>query len=147
MHLINRGSDGVAGEFYSLSVVEYEPSTIPFFRRLVACCRIFFDIGAYHGLFALMAAIEHPETTAYALEPVREPFAALKANLGANRLENVHPICAAVTDFDGEITLFVPPVWQNTSASTRKGFRANCREFLVEAVTLDTLVARHAVEK
>lgn len=147
MILLNNGLDHVANNVYWSGIEGYEPSTMKLFRQLTVDSSVIFDIGAYHGLFAILASLDNPASRIFAFEPVPYLFERLQSNVHANNLENVYLFSDAVSNTDGTTTLYVPPFNQNTSASIQEGFRENCVSVEVEMVALDTFVNKHQIDK
>lgn len=83
----------------------YEPASIRLWQTLAAGSRVVFDIGAYTGIYTLMAARAAHEARIVAVEPVPANLARLKKNLEANGCGNVLTVHAAILDRPGEVTL------------------------------------------
>jgi FkbM family methyltransferase len=118
----------------------FEPETTRIFYNLAKKSNIVFDVGANIGYYSLLAAISNKEARVFAFEPVARIYEYLNHNIELNRLSNVITSCSAVTNFDGEITLYIPAGDIPSSASTLEGFREAEEELKVPAITLDTFV-------
>lgn len=83
----------------------YEPASLRLWQTLSTTSRVVFDIGAYTGIYTLMAARAAPEAHIVAVEPVPANLARLKKNLEANGCGNALAVHAAILDRPGEVTL------------------------------------------
>ena len=98
---------------------------------------IVFDVGANIGYYSLLAAISNKEAKVFAFEPVPRIYEYLNHNIELNRLSNVITSCSAVTNFDDEITLYIPAGNIPTATAILEGFREAEEELKVPAITLD----------
>lgn len=137
------GKDRIATRLYWNGIEGYEPETFRVFRRLLDGTKVFLDIGANTGIFALYAAVDDPTRQVYAFEPLPEVAECLRRTVVLNRLSNLWVEPAAVGDRDGEVTLYVPELTDTFPAdtSTRPGFREHTRPIVVPAIRLDSFVA------
>lgn len=62
----------------------YQPASLRLWQALATQGQVIFDIGAYTGIYTLMAARANPEARIVAVEPVSANLARLKKNLDAN---------------------------------------------------------------
>jgi FkbM family methyltransferase len=96
----------------------FEPGSVEAVARLARTVDGFWDVGAYGGLYTLIAAAARPGIDAVAFEPVPDNLAWLRSNLALNGLASVAAVGAAVTDRDdGEVDLWVPPTPWTSEAS------------------------------
>jgi len=148
MRLTSDGRDNLAALLYWGGWRSFEPETLEVYLALLSEARVVFDVGAYVGIFAMAAALGHPERDVHAFEPVPESFARLQENLRANRLAHVHAVRACVGEKDGEATLHVPDgVWLPSHSSTHAGFREHTRPVPVAALTLDHYARERGLER
>ncbi|MCC7431374.1 FkbM family methyltransferase [bacterium] len=143
-------NDKIASLFYWKGFDGFETDTLKLFMKLCKFSQnTIFDIGANTGIYSLIASLDNPEKQVYAFEPVPQIFTYFKENQKLNNLKNLQIFQTAITNHNGEITLYVPAEKSvlPTSASTLKGFRENCEAVSVEAITLDAFVQRHKIEK
>ena len=140
MILDGKVGDAIARLAFWRSFRGFEPETARIFYRLAKKSNIVFDIGANIGYYTLLAAISNKEAQVFAFEPVPRIYECLNHNIELNMLSNVITSSMAVTNFDGEITLYIPAGDVPSSASTLKGFREAEEELKVPAITLDTFV-------
>ncbi|CAO3432573.1 FkbM family methyltransferase [Azospirillum endophyticum] len=83
----------------------YEPASLRLWQTLASTARVVFDIGAYTGIYALMAARAAPEARIVAVEPVEANLVRLKRNFEANGCDHALAVHAAVLDRPGGVTL------------------------------------------
>ena len=143
------GTDKIATRLYWDGIDGYEPDTFRVFVRLLVGSRVFLDIGANTGIFALYAAMNDPMRRVHAFEPLPEVAECLRRTAAINGLNNLWVESAAVGDHNGEATLYVPERADSsfpTDASTRPGFRDHTRTIVTPAVTLDSFVADRRLE-
>lgn len=76
------------------------------FEKLLPRCKVFLDVGANTGYYALLAAVRNPHIHAYAFEPATAPHHYLVQNIGINHLKNVTAYKLALSDKEGEIEFF-----------------------------------------
>jgi FkbM family methyltransferase len=65
----------------------------------------FLDIGANVGVYSLLAASKIKSGSIYSFEALPKNFTRLKENLELNQLQQVTPLCLAISDSTGNITL------------------------------------------
>lgn len=141
------GSDHIARLLYWRGIDGYESDTIQLFIKLLKYTDTVFDIGANTGIYGLIAAIDNPDRNVHAFEPVPQIFDYLKKNVEINELRNLHIYPNAITNYDGAITLYIPPSTIPTSASTLEGFRSASRVIAVRALTLDFFVDMNSISR
>ena len=128
-------------ELYWRGVASFEPGSAEVVARLAATVDGFWDVGAYSGLYTLIAAAARPGLSVAAFEPLPENFAWLRANLELNGLRAVEAVAAAVTETDGgTIDLWVPTEPWTSEATVTPGPRAgadSCRPLSVPSVSID----------
>lgn len=143
------GNDCIASTLYWRGIDGFESDTIKLYIRLLMYVDTVFDIGANTGIYALIAAIDNPYRKVYAFEPVPRIFDYLKKNVEINKLHNLYIDSSAVTNYDGEITLYIPSNSGiiTTEASTLQGFREASEVISVRALTIDSFVAMNDISK
>jgi FkbM family methyltransferase len=131
--------DSVAHDLYWTGFGSYEPETISIFKELLEIPpRVFLDVGAFTGLFALTAAALCPETQVHAFEPSPATFRRLEANGRLNRLPNVHLHHLAVAEMSGDITMYtVPDRDFGITNSLVEGLNGATEPVVVRATSLD----------
>ncbi|MFQ5935778.1 MAG: FkbM family methyltransferase [Acidiferrobacterales bacterium] len=134
----------------------YEPDTIRLFYALAKRAKGVLDIGAYFGLYALVAAKANPQASIHAFEPLPQNLVLLRHFLELNRCEHVlvHPV--AVAREVGEAILYIPKERRSAlpaTGSLKNRFRAgerfeglNAQTAQVRTAPLDTLVKDAGIE-
>lgn len=142
------GDDPIASSLYWTGIESFEFETVKLYLHLLENAQVVFDIGANTGLFTLLAAAGSKDRHVHAFEPVPKIFEYLKRNVETNNLRNVKPVCKAITNYDGEIELYIPSsVVFPTASSTLKGFRKAAETITVPALKADTYVAGNRIPK
>ncbi len=102
----------------------YEPHTIRLFQALAKRAFGVLDIGAYFGLYALIAAKANPKAIVHAFEPVSQNLELLRHFLELNDCTHVfvHPF--AIARESGDTTLYIPG--ERKSALPPTGSLKNC---------------------
>lgn len=140
------GTDSLASSLYWNGLQAFEPETVDLYMRLLRQASIVLDVGAYTGLYTLLAAVECRDRTVHAFEAVPQTFEALMRNIEANSLDNVNPVWGAVANLDGETQLHIPhSTTLPFSASTKPGFRKARESVAVPALKIDTYVEANGV--
>ncbi|MFH1379830.1 MAG: FkbM family methyltransferase [bacterium] len=147
VYMQNNGDDYIASVIFWRGIQAFEPETIACFIKLLESARTVLDIGANTGLYALIAGIENKERKVYAFEPVPAIFDYLKKNGAANNAHNVLLYQQALTNYNGEITIYIPEGNIPTEASTRKDFRKSVQEIRVKALRVDDFVNTENIPK
>jgi FkbM family methyltransferase len=121
----------------------WEPELTAFLRRRLRPGDTFIDVGANIGyLSTLGSSLVGPNGAVVAIEPAPAARAALQENVAMNGLTNIRLVAAAVSDRDGELPLFVGPIYDSgitTTVARRFGLREQGR---VRAAPLGSLVTR-----
>lgn len=126
----------------------FEPGSAEVVARLARGSRCFWDVGAYGGLYTLIATAARPGLPAVAFEPLPENFEWLRSNLRANGLATVEAVQAAVHGGGSERSeLWVPhDPWPSHSTLRPKpnADPARGRRLEVPAVSIDGFRARRS---
>lgn len=101
------------------------------------------DLGAHVGIFAALVAPLAERVIAY--EPVPENFCRLERNVASSR--NVEAIRAGVDARDGVLTLFGPRTPRGSARFSKHEVARGAPRIEVPCVSLDTLFARHDVDR
>lgn len=147
LYLQANGSDTIASRLYWKGINGFEGDTLQLFIKLLRFADTVLDIGANVGIYALIAATDDPSRKVYAFEPVPRTVKCLKRNIELNKANNLQVDCSAITNYDGEITLYLPPSGIPRAASTAKGFKESNEEISVRALTIDSFVAMNNISK
>ena len=106
------------------------------------------DVGANIGVTAVIAGLLASSGSVLALEPVKDTFEYLAANIARSKLTNVKCLNAAASSTEGHVQVVTRP---GHSSASFVGYEevleryAGYDEERVEAVTLDRLVERDGV--
>lgn len=141
--LWSRGDDWVSNQVFWRGWDGYEPETATLFFRLAGRARVTFDVGAYVGFFALLAAHANPEGWVYAFEPLPSVYKRLLRNVELNRLTNVQCLAIAVGETDGTAEFWHIDAETPCSSSLSFEFMrttANVVSSIVPVITLDRFV-------
>nr|WP_294513890.1 FkbM family methyltransferase [uncultured Rhodopila sp.] len=103
------------------------------------------DVGANTGFYALIASRAAPRARVLAFEPFPLAFETLSRNIAANAGVRIRAVPMAVSDRNGEATLYVPTQEHGlveTSSSLEEGFRSDYGSTqAVPITTLDTYLS------
>lgn len=83
----------------------------PVERAILSGClkeeSVFVDVGANIGLYSLFVAGLTPSVRVLAIEPQPDLFARLTYNVAQNETGRIKALCCALSDKEGEMTLFI----------------------------------------
>jgi FkbM family methyltransferase len=150
LRLWSRGDDWISNQLFWRGLEGYEPETIPVFLRLATNARLTVDVGAYVGLYALLAALSNREGRVYAFEPHPGIHERLVRNVRLNDLANVECLRSAVGLRDSEATLYHVAAGLPSSSSLSLGFmedKPDLRGSAVTVVALDRFLRDRNVER
>ena len=139
------GRDTIASRMYWRGLNGHEPETIRLFLHLLSNAKVIFDVGASTGIFTLIAGTINPKIEIHAFEPEPEIFDSMVRNIAANGLTNVEAVRACVTDYDGEIDLYLnqsPALPFQSSIRENYRDRETPRSVRAQAITLDSYAAK-----
>lgn len=135
----------------------HEPQTIRLFQLLAERALGVLDIGAYFGLYALIAAKSNPDAVVHAFEPVPENLQLLRHFLELNRTHQVTVHSVAIARKCGDAILYIPA--RRRSALPPTGSLKNrflpgeifanreAHMLKVRAAPLDTLIEDAGIER
>lgn len=86
----------------------WEKTTQTFFAEIAENARCVVDVGAYLGVYTIMAATTNPDCQVIAFEPNPVTFAKLQKNVALNGMDNVHIRNSANGNSSGSLSLQVP---------------------------------------
>ncbi|MBK9761421.1 MAG: FkbM family methyltransferase [Flavobacteriales bacterium] len=140
----------IENELFWRGIQGWEKVSLELWTRLCRRSDTIFDVGANTGVYALLAQALRPEATIIAVEPVERVFLKLEENIGLNG-KGVIAIRAAVTDQEGEVTLYDTPAREHVlSVSLNKEFMRNdplLQATTVPARTIAGIAAEHRLER
>ena len=145
VYLQSDGNDYIVSQLYWRGIDAFEVHSIKFFIDLLNNVDTFFDIGANIGIYSLIAANDRHRRRVYAFEPVPRVLDCLLRNVKLNKLHNIHINACAITNYQGEIPLYIPNSAIPTDASTLKGFRKASEIISVQAMTIDSFISKNDI--
>lgn len=86
----------------------HEPNTLRTFYALARHARMVFDVGAFFGLYGMVAAKANELAEIHCFEPFPDNVQLMDHLLDLNALVNVNSHQVAVSDSSGDATFFVP---------------------------------------
>ena len=149
-------SSKILRRFAWKGIYGYEPDTIRLFHALAKRARGVLDIGAYFGLYALIAAKANAAASVHAFEPLPQNLELLKHFLDLNGCTRVAVHAFALARQTGQATLYIPrerisalPATGSLKDRFRPGERfaeLNAQKTIVRTVSLDEWVEENAPE-
>jgi FkbM family methyltransferase len=116
----------------------YEPDSLALWASLIKPGMVVLDVGAYTGLYAIIAALRG--AMAIAIEPMPANHWRIGVNAKLNKVK-VDAIAAAASDRDGRATLhYNPKVSLTTGASLQRQERLHRDQIEVKCLTIDSLM-------
>jgi FkbM family methyltransferase len=101
--------DGLARHIVWTDMRDWEPTTQPVLYSLARQARVFVDVGAYSGIYTILACLAAPDLRAVAIEPNPERLLQLDSNIALNGLQDrVTVIGEALSDRPGTACLAIP---------------------------------------
>lgn len=79
----------------------YEKVSMQHWIKICKISEVIFDIGAYHGIYALVAASIHENNKVFAFEPVEDSYKKMVRNVKLNNF-SIHTFNCAISGKDGE---------------------------------------------
>jgi FkbM family methyltransferase len=110
------------------------------------------DIGANHGVAAIIMAKQNPKSTIYAFEPDSRVFSKFIENIRINNITNIVAECLAVSDSsDKTLELMMHPAYSggNTTCSHSDSFKSrfgNTEIIHVKCISLDDIIMKHNIK-
>lgn len=111
---------------------DYEQYSSQLILNYLTINSIFVDVGAHYGYYSILVSRENSQIKTIAFEPLKNNFAVLKKNIKLNRLTNINPINAAISDRSGKHTFLI------TEASDSSGFTGHPAHKVLKRVTVKT---------
>ena len=103
---------------------------------------IILDIGAQIGVFSVFAAKHNHRGIIYAIEPFVENFKLLEENLRLNKINNVIPLCKAVSGENKIKKLYI----SNDNTGTHSFFSEKNERFIdVQTVSLKSIIENYNI--
>lgn len=149
--MFSANDDLVAMTFFWYGPDAYEPTSMRLWRERATSSRTILDIGAFSGVYALVAAYTNPGCAVHAMEAARRTYGRLLANMQINRLtQRVHCTNLAVSNDRGHET-FMRFRGENIlgigdSFLAKDNVAAQASEERVETIGLDTFCREREIE-
>lgn len=105
----------IENELFWKGIKGFERISFELWIKLCPKSTTILDIGANTGVYALIAKTVNPDSTIIAVEPLQRICAKLEENIALNG-GGIIPLRAAVTDRDGEVTLYDLPEREHVNA-------------------------------
>lgn len=148
--MFSNNDDPVAQVYFWYGPDPFESLSLRIWRELARTSANVFDVGAFTGVYTLVATRANPEARVHCFEPIGGSLSRLLVNLAVNPgTDGVRAFKAAVGDTDGsaEMNLFNDPqALLSGSSLLPKGNREVVAREHVETLRLDTFVRDHALE-
>lgn len=129
------GHDGLARHLVWTDMRDWETTTQPLLFELAREAKIFVDVGAYSGIYVILACIANAELHAVAFEPNRVKLRQLRSNVALNGLtDRVTIIGKALSSEAGRAWLTIP---SDDSQASLTGSRPGGRRVEVPVTTGD----------
>ena len=113
--------DAAAGDVLARSFIwtefrDWESTTVPLFCEFARRSTGFLDVGAFTGVYSLLACAVNPSIRVVTVEPNPSVLPSLRRNIDVNRFgERCTPIACALSDAPGTAVLTIP---LDTTAAT-----------------------------
>lgn len=122
----------------------WEETTHPVFYQLARDARGFVDVGAFAGIYTLLACRANPKLAAVAVEPNPTAARMLRRNIQINRIEDRVTVSSnALSDTPGRAYLAIP---SDTTAASLLTPRTAYRTVEVDVTTGDALIGTRPVD-
>ena len=147
--MLSNNDDRVAQCYFFYGHDAFETLSLRVWRRLAEGAGHVFDVGAFSGVYSLVAARANRGAKVYSFEPMERTFWRLVDNVRANRLSRrVEAFDLAASDEDGRADLNVfrgPRVLRSGSSLVAKEGQTVAQTQPVETARLDTFVGRQGI--
>lgn len=111
--------DGLARHIVWTDMRDWEATTQPVLFELAKNAEVFVDVGAYSGIYTVLACVANPGIRVVAFEPNPAKLPQLRSNIAANELQDrVTVIEAALSTGCGTAKLSIPPDDSTASLAT-----------------------------
>lgn len=144
--MLSYNDDFVAKTYFFYGANSYEGLSVYLFSQLAKEAGTVFDVGAYTGLFSLVASCSNAKSKIYAYEPVAAIADRISDNVKLNGVQNISVCAKAVSDSERKQILNMYGYSGSTTGSSI-AIKKNKNIFQsveVDVVTLDSELDRHA---
>ncbi|MDN3358953.1 FkbM family methyltransferase [Actinomadura sp. DC4] len=130
--------DGLARHIVWTDMRDWEATTQPVLFDLARQAEVFVDVGAYSGIYTVLACVANPRLRAVAVEPNPSKLPQLRSNVTANGItDRVTIIGKALSARAGTARLAIPG---DDSTASLRGRRAGDRAVDVDVTTGDVVL-------
>ena len=126
---------------------DYEPQLALLLKTHLSAGSVFMDLGANEGYFSVIASLLVFCGQVFAIEPQPRCHSIISMNLHLNGCENVIILPVAVSDFDGQLKLYLHPATNTGATSIMKISRLPVRSIKVNCLTLQSLMDTHGINQ
>lgn len=127
----------------------WEKISMDLWLKLCRDSQVILDVGANTGVYALAAKAVNPQAQVHAFEPVCRIFDKLRLNCRMNNFDiQIYP--EALSDFDGEATIYDPPTEHVYSVTVNKNLSAPGTPVIptkIRTMRLDTLIRARSLKR
>ena len=147
-----KGQDPVSRDFDWFGWGAFEKPFPDLFASCSRNCRVMLDVGAFSGLYSMIATTCSPDAVAYAFEPYPVARALLEANLTLNRQrlgDRITIVPLAAGEAPGTAQLFVPStttkLLESASSLNSQLYSDSIDQMEIQVVTLDDFLAERKI--
>jgi FkbM family methyltransferase len=141
--MVNRNDDTVVKELYWTDFAGWEPTSLRLWASLAArASGVVLDVGAYTGIYSVVAAKVNPRIKVMAVEIQRDCVDRIVENARANQLSNVEPHLLAAASAPRTVRFFFrrePEILTSVASLADSDYANDSAE--VAAVRLDDFLA------
>jgi FkbM family methyltransferase len=125
----------------------YEKKYVLTWERFVSEDAVVFDIGANIGYYSIIAAKQATTGVIYSFEPYSDSFSLLQRNIAFNKLSNIIPVQAAISNENGEKKLFITGSDNTGMTGLTKAENFSGRIETVQAISLDEWIKKTRLKR
>ena len=142
--MINNNDDSVVSSIIWLD--GFEDTSVAIWSVLSRNAQVIYDIGAYTGLYSLVAGANHASAEIAAFEPLSDNYTRLVKNVGLNKF-SIHTFNMALSDTTGRssINIFSDQGFLTSGGSLLEKWQQVKRSEDVELNTIDNLVSEFVI--
>jgi len=123
-----------------LWIGDYRLTSFLIWSKLAKHAKRIFDIGAYTGIFSLVAALSNLNSQIYCFEPLTRNYARIIENIFLNHVTNIHVYCQCVTHSDEDQHFYI---YEDSSDlplinSTRNHSQTMINSSKIKSISLNT---------
>ncbi|MBD2452894.1 FkbM family methyltransferase [Nostoc sp. FACHB-87] len=136
--------------FFNFELWGWDVRELRFLNRFISPGMVFLDIGAYHGIYSIIAGRKVSTTgKVYTFEPTPSHYRRINHHLWLNKIENVVVEQLALSDSDGTTEFHIPVNGVMTVGSLKPSLfsRGKLKAITVETTRLDTYIEKQKIEK